>query len=168
MKTALYMATVARVYRRAIDLAYDDILNGTSLYPAFVNEAEYELSLCTHRQYGTGFFFGKPDIKHSSDDPGYSRGAVYLGKVLSQPDEKSITIEQYNKFECGDEIEILKPDGTNLRAAVASIRDEKTGLFQNSAPHPRQRLVVGLSVSGIGVTVDRSLTGCVIRMVTPP
>ena len=57
MKTALYVATVARTYRKAID----DYLESPELYKKNMDWYKEQISNCTYRQFTTGFFFGKPD-----------------------------------------------------------------------------------------------------------
>ena len=57
MKTALYVATVARTYRKAID----DYLESPELYREHMDWYLDQISNCTYRQFTTGFFFGKPD-----------------------------------------------------------------------------------------------------------
>lgn len=57
MKTALYVATVARTYRKAID----DYLESEEKYLANMDWYKSEISKCTYRQFTTGFYFGKPD-----------------------------------------------------------------------------------------------------------
>lgn len=52
-------------------------------------------------------------------------------------------IEQRNKFSVGEEIEIMKPDGENIRTKVLQILNEE-GQEQDSAPHPKQVLYVRL------------------------
>ena len=56
MKTALYVATVARTYRRAID----DYLESPELYQKNMPWYLDQISNCTYRQFTTGFYFGKP------------------------------------------------------------------------------------------------------------
>ena len=53
-------------------------------------------------------------------------------------------IEQRNKFSVGDEIEIMKPDGSNVPVRVEELLDEE-GNRMESAPHPKQKLFVRLS-----------------------
>ena len=57
MKTALYVATVARTYR----LAIDDFIEDPEKYKARIPFYKSEISKCTYRQYTTGFVCGKPD-----------------------------------------------------------------------------------------------------------
>ena len=56
MKTALYVATVARTYRRAID----DCLASVERYRENLPWYLEQITSCTYRLFTTGFFFGKP------------------------------------------------------------------------------------------------------------
>lgn len=141
MKTALYAATVARAYRMALD----DLFVSEERYRENLPKYEEELLLCTHRPYGTGFFFGKPDqTSQIYEESSYEKGATYLGFVEELTTDHRMVIEQKNKFSVGETIEILKPDGRNVFAEVRSIRDAE-GTEQSSAPHPKQKLFVQLS-----------------------
>jgi putative protease len=138
MKTALYVATVARTYRKAID----DLLESEDKYRANMDWYREQIAQCTYRQFTTGFYFGKPDENTQIyDNSTYVRDAVYLGMVDEVFDDGSVFIEQKNKFCVGDEIEVMKPDGRNIPVRVISIRDEE-GNEQTSAPHARQKLFV--------------------------
>ena len=141
MKTALYVATVARTYRKAID----DYLEGEEVYASHLAWYGQEISKCTYREFCTGFFYGKPD--HSSqiyDNNTYIRNYIYLG-YGERMDEKGLpVITQRNKFCVGDEIEIMKPDGRNIPVLVQAIYDEN-GNAMDSAPHPKQELHLVLS-----------------------
>ena len=81
MKTALYVATVARTYRMAID----DYLEDPKKYEMNLPKYRTFISQCTYRQYTTGFFFGKPDETTQIYDCNvYERDYVYLGIVGDQ------------------------------------------------------------------------------------
>ena len=76
MKTALYVATVARTYR----LAIDDYLRDPEYYRSRIPFYKSEISKCTYRQYTTGFFFGKPDKDTQIYDSNtYEHEYTYLG-----------------------------------------------------------------------------------------
>lgn len=53
-------------------------------------------------------------------------------------------MEQRNKFCVGDEVEIMKPDGSDCRVKVLAMRDEK-GEAMESCPHPQQKIQVRFS-----------------------
>ena len=141
MKTALYVAVTARVYRRAID----DYLKDPELYKASLDFYREEIAKCTYREFTTGFYFGKPDSSAQIyDNNTYEKGYTYLG-IVGEPNEKGqYRMEQRNKFSVGEEIEIMKPDGDNVTASVTAMYDEE-GNEMESCPHPQQVFYVELS-----------------------
>lgn len=145
MKTALYVATVARTYRRAID----DYMESEEKYRANMDWYLSEISKCTYRQFTTGFYFGKPDENTQIYDSNtYVNEYIYLGiagESVQTAGQACVRIEQRNKFCVGDEIEIMKPDGTNVPVKVLAMYDEQ-GQSVESCPHSKQVIDVCLSV----------------------
>ena len=140
MKTALYVATVARTYRKAID----DYMESEEKYRANMDWYKEQISNCTYRQFTTGFFFGKPSEEAQIYDSNtYIKEYTYLGIVGPQNAEGLYEIEQRNKFSVGETIEIMKPNGDNIEVTVRRITDED-GTDMDSAPHPKQKLFIDL------------------------
>ena len=140
MKTALYVATVARTYRKAID----DYLEDPEKYKANMEWYKEEIGKCTYREFTTGFYFGKPTSETQIYDSNtYVKNYIYLGTVEERDARGFAKIEQKNKFSVGETIEIMKPDGRNISALVRSIYTEE-GESQESAPHPKQILYIDL------------------------
>ena len=140
MKTALYVATVARTYRKAID----DYLESEEKYRANMPWYQDEIARCTYRQFTTGFYFGKPsDESQIYDSNTYVNEYTYLGIVDSINDKGLARIEQRNKFSVGETIEIMKPDGRDIETVVKAIYAED-GTSQESAPHPQQLIDIEL------------------------
>lgn len=141
MKTALYVATVARTYRKAID----DYLESPEKYRANMEWYKAEIGKCTYREFTTGFYFHKPDATTQIYDSNtYVKNYTYIGTVETVFEDGSFQMEQKNKFTVGETIEIMKPDGRNLAVTVEEIRNEE-GEQMESAPHPKQILRVRLS-----------------------
>ena len=141
MKTALYVATVARTYRKAID----DYLESPEKYRANMEWYKAEIGKCTYREFTTGFYFHKPDsTTQIYDSNTYVKNYTYIGTVETVFEDGSFQMEQKNKFTVGETIEIMKPDGRNLAVTVKEIRNEE-GEQMESAPHPKQILKVILS-----------------------
>lgn len=151
MKTALYVATVARTYRKAID----DYFESEEKYRANMDWYKAEIAKCTYRQFTTGFYFGKPNEETQIyDNNTYVNEYIYLGIVedcglmsgLNQPKQDAylVRIEQRNKFSVGDTIEIMKPDGTNIETVVKAMYNEAWESV-DSCPHPKQVLWIELS-----------------------
>lgn len=142
MKTALYVATVARTYR----LAIDEFIQDENLYKKRIPFYKSEISKCTYRQYTTGFFFGKPDENTQVYDTNtYIKEYTYLGIVGEQNAQGLYHIEQRNKFSVGETIEVMRPNGDNVLVTVKRITDER-GVDMESAPHPKQQLYIDLGV----------------------
>lgn len=140
MKTALYVATVARTYRKAID----DYLTSPEKYKENMDWYLEQISNCTYRQFTTGFFFGKPSEESQIyDNNTYIKEYTYLGIVGERNEEGLYRIEQRNKFSVGEQIEVMKPDGRNIPVTVKRIVDED-GNEMESAPHPKQVLYIDL------------------------
>lgn len=140
MKTALYVATVARTYRKAID----DYLEDPAKYQAKMSWYQEQIAGCTYRKFTTGFFYGKPSEEAQIyDNNTYEKGYTYLGFAEAVDERGYVQITQRNKFTVGEMIEIMKPDGTNLLVPVKAIYDEE-GNSVESAPHPQQKLFVDL------------------------
>ncbi|MCR5770427.1 MAG: U32 family peptidase [Butyrivibrio sp.] len=140
MKTALYVATVARTYRKAID----DYLESEDKYRANMDWYKDEIARCTYRQFTTGFYFGKPsDESQIYDSNTYVNEYTYLGIVESVNDKGLARLEQRNKFSVGETIEIMKPDGRDIETMVKAIYAED-GTSQESAPHPQQIIDIEL------------------------
>lgn len=153
MKAALYVAAVARTYRRAID----DCFLSEETYLEKLDWYRTEISRCTYRRFTTGFYFGKSDENTQIyDGSTYENDSVYLGIVeeirgacdtpvkAEEQDCRLARIEQKNKFAVGDAIEIMKPDGTNVPVIVEAMYNEAGEAVEN-CPHARQQLWIKLS-----------------------
>ena len=155
MKTALYVATVARTYRKAID----DYLESEEKYRANLDWYRAEIAKCTYRQFTTGFYFGKPDENTQIyDNNTYVNEYIYLGIVEEIADAPSafpsdtgleaetqlVRIEQRNKFCVGDSIEIMKPSGENVPVTVEAMYNED-GEAVGNCPHSKQLIWLQLS-----------------------
>jgi putative protease len=171
MKTALYVATVARTYRKAID----DYLESPKKYEQNMPWYMEQIKSCTYRQFTTGFFYGKPSEEAQIYDSNtYEKGYTYLGIVgpkcgvperegvmpeeteQSSRDKAEINakpynpcdmyrIEQRNKFSVGEQIEVMKPNGENILATVRRMVDEE-GNEIASCPHSKQVFYVDLGM----------------------
>lgn len=138
MKTALYVATVARTYRKAID----DFLISEETYRKNMPWYQDEIARCTYRQFTTGFYFGKPGSEAQIYDANtYVNEYTYLGTVEEVDAQGRARITQRNKFSVGDKIEIMKPDGRDIEAKVLGIYQEDETAVE-SAPHPKEILFV--------------------------
>ena len=136
MKTALYVATVARTYRKAID----DYMESEEKYRKNMDWYKTEENLYTND--GNKI---KVLCLDSQDN----------GTVEEKDKEGRAKISQRNKFCVGDTIEIMKPDGRNIETTVLSLTTQE-GESVESAPHPKQTLFIGMT--------QEAETGDILRM----
>lgn len=143
MKTALYVATVARTYRKAID----DYLESPEVYEANLEWYKEEIGKCTYRQFTTGFYFGKTDADSQVyDNNDYVKEYTYIGKVEAVDAEGRLHFIQRNKFSVGERIEAMMFDGRNVELEVKGIWNADMEEME-SAPHPKEQLTVQLNQS---------------------
>ncbi len=136
MKTQLYGATVARAYRLGIDAAAEDPARYREMLPWL----QAEVRRCTTRSFCTGFYFGKPGADAQNyESSEYYKDYIYLGTV--EEDEGGLFLYQKNKFSVREEIEMIRPDGSNSFLHITSFTTE-TGEKQESSPHPGQKLYI--------------------------
>jgi len=141
MKTALYVATVARTYRKAIDDYFESEEKYRENMPWYLDQ----ISRCTYRQFTTGFYFGKPSEEAQIyDNNTYINEYIYLGIVYGIDERGYAQIEQRNKFSVGDEIEIMKPDGTDVKATVRAMYNADNEAV-DSCPHSKETIYLDLS-----------------------
>ena len=134
MKTALYVASVANAYRKAIDAYTESPEAYEKLLPELINE----MNMVAGRDYTTGFFFDKPDQNSQVYDNHMPEvGYVYLGTVSAVYPDGSFSFEQKNKFSTGDKIEILSPGFNRKETTIQRMLDEN-GEEMASCPHPKQ------------------------------
>ena len=127
MKSPYYVATVTNAYRKAIDQS------------APLELLEEELLSASHREFSTGFYFGK--IKHEPPAPdGYKQNAQFTAVVLESDGER-VKIEQRNRFFRGDTLEVLSPNSTGVKLIVNEMWDEE-GDPIDAAPHPQQKIYI--------------------------
>ncbi|MCX7746307.1 MAG: U32 family peptidase [Clostridia bacterium] len=136
MKSSYYVATIVRAYRQAIDAFYENQA-GYKFNPALLDE----VCKASHREYTTGFYFGKPSgneqIYHTSS---YIREYDFVGMVLSYDKATGIAkIEQRNRMFVGDEIEVVRPQRPYFNQKIRWMKNEE-GEEIESAPHPQMIL----------------------------
>ena len=163
MKTALYVASVGRAYRQAID----DYLESEELYQSRIPQYMEAIRKCTYRRFTTGFYYGRPDQDAMVYDSNtYVNEAVFLGIVEAITPENRVRIMQRNKFCVGDHIEVMKPDGRDIPIIVKAMYNEN-GEEVDSAPHPKEIIDLELVLEeDMSVSADVEV-GDLLRVVMP-
>ena len=130
MKSSYYVASVVKAYRMAIDAYLADKEN-YKFDPKWMEE----VSRSSHREFSTGFYYGKPR-KQILSTATYVRSHDIMGLVLDYDKETKIaTIEQRNKVFKGEQVEVLSPKDDNYILTLDHIWNEN-GEEIEDAPHP--------------------------------
>lgn len=143
MKSVNYVATVVKAYRTALDVYYAD--PGSYQFDPGLAQ---EIAKVSHRDYSTGFFFGRPGGEaHNLATSGYRRDYDFVGVVHEYDPARGLAlVEQRNKFSAGEELEIMGPKTEAFSVMVHQIFDEKLHRIE-SAPHAQQKLWIPLNKS---------------------
>ena len=138
VKNELYVATVVKAYRRAIDAYFAD----PEGYKFDESIAE-ELTKVSHREYTPGFYYGKPDGNqqlYTSNT--YIQDYTIVGVVTGYDEQTGrVIIEQRNRFFKGDTIEVLTPGDDDFAYTVADMYNDADEAI-DVAPHPQMTVKI--------------------------
>ncbi len=142
MKSAYYVANVVRAYRMAID-AYIKDPKGWKFNPEWMDE----LKTVSHRDFTNGFYFEKPGPnEHHYGSSSYIRGYDFMGVVKEYDEDKKVAlVEQRNKIQIGDKMEIIGPDFEKVEFTVEKMWDANWKEIE-SAPHPKQLINIKMDI----------------------
>ena len=140
MKSLYYIATVANAYRTIMDKKIDGTLTSDD-----ISYYKKVLSRVSNRENAAQFYNGVP-----KEDGQYFTGRQelsnqdFLAVVLSyDKDKKEAIIEQRNKFNVGDEIEVFGPKTSVQKFKVEYIINND-GENVDSASHPQEILKINI------------------------
>jgi len=142
MKTEYYVGAVTKIYREAID----DFYENAALYKNKIPYYRNELEKIGNRGYTKGFFFGKiQGFDHDYTGENQITTQNFLAMIESYDKNTGFClIEQRNKFQTGDKIEILRAKASNFIQTVEKMYDEN-GTEIISAPHPKQKIFLQIN-----------------------
>ncbi len=119
MKGINYLALVVKTYRNAID-AFVDSPENYKIDPNWVDA----LDQVFHREYCTGFYFGKSD-EQASNYKNRHQGEIhsFIGKIIKSNSDKSYLVEIRNKLTMDDMIEVISPSGMPGKTRIVRLLD---------------------------------------------
>lgn len=140
VKNELYVATVVKAYRQAIDSYFENPDNYV-----FDENIATELTKVSHREYTTGFYDGKPDGNqqlYTSNT--YIQDYTIVAVVVGYDDHSGqVILEQRNRFFKGDTIEVLTPEGSDFSFVVNDMYNENDELIE-VAPHAQMTVKINV------------------------
>ena len=117
-KSSYYVSVITNAYRKAMDIYKSDPEHFE--LPQWLKDEVFKVS---HRAYCTGFFFGHPKESQYYENGGYIREYDVVA-VVDGCSGGRIYCTQKNKFNKGDEIEVLSPVGSPVKFTVEEMFDE--------------------------------------------
>ena len=99
-KSAYYVATVTNAYASALEYA-----KAGKPLPQWIKDEVFAVS---HREYCTGFYFGRYDPEQVYESSGYVRSRDFVG-VIDKCDNGEVFLTQRNYFSVSDDLEVLIP-----------------------------------------------------------
>ncbi|MGL5151100.1 MAG: peptidase U32 family protein [Clostridium sp.] len=128
MKSEFYVASVVKAYREAVDAYMADPENYE-----FKEEWMHTLQRISHRQYHTGFFFGKMG-EQNYEKASYVRDHDIVGLVQSYDEETKIArVLQKNRVFEGDTVEVLRAQTPNFDVELKNMFDVEHNKTTNVA-----------------------------------
>ncbi|MDW7650709.1 MAG: U32 family peptidase [Bacillota bacterium] len=118
MKSAYYVATVTRAYRRALDAYLADPDNFSP------REFRKELETISHRPYSTGFLLGNPGPRGQVyDTTAQVASHEFIGVVQSYDSAaRRAVVEMRNRFAAGETLEVVGPNTDSRTFTVANLQ----------------------------------------------
>ena len=133
-KSSYYVAVITNAYRNAVDEYYKNPKD--FVLPQWIKEETEKIS---HREYNTGFYFGK-EPGQVTDNGGYIR--TYDVVAFCDSSDSTISnITQRNKFLLGDTLDVLPPSGKPFTTKCLKLVN-KYGQEVDSAPHAMEQLIM--------------------------
>jgi U32 family peptidase len=139
MKSPLYVAAVARVYRQALD---NYIKSRCSYQEKDILPWMMELQAIATRPFTSGFLFGESSNIQDIDKHEMLARADFCGIVKEyHSDRRMVEVEQRANFGPGEQLQFMLPGGEILNLNLVELFDEEGNLLDR-ARHPRQRVYV--------------------------
>ena len=132
-KSSYYVSIVTNAYRMAVDI----LKKNPDEYklPDWIRDEVFKVS---HRKYCTGFFFGHPKDCQYYENSGYIRN-YDVAAIVEECKDGVLYATQRNKFNTGEEIEILAP-GEHYDVMTVNTMFNENGEEIESANHAMMKL----------------------------
>ena len=128
-KSEYYTAIVTYAYRNAIDEYLKSGRDASFIPSQWILD---ELEKMSHREYTTGFNFGRLENGQVLDSGGYIRNWDVCALYISYENGR-LTVAQRNRFYQGDTLEVVEPGKKPYRIVVEELYNENDGEFTEVA-----------------------------------
>ena len=140
MKSPTYVATVTKIYRKYIDLAYKFLNNVVSKYEIDENDKKELMQVFNRGEFSTGHLLDSPNKKLIYPQKPNNMG-ITLGKVLKfNPNKGLITVKLEDKVAIGDGISF---ENESTKYTISELMNKniniKSGLTGNTVTFGRMK-----------------------------
>ncbi|MDM8538479.1 U32 family peptidase [Desulfobacterales bacterium HSG17] len=140
MKGINYLASVVKTYRNAID-SFADSPDQYKTDPAWLDE----LYQVFHREYCTGFYFGKSDEQASNyQNRHFGKIHSFIGKIIKLTEDQLYMVEIRNKLTKDDTVEVISPSGKPEKSKILKLLDADKNPVE--AVHPNSCALLDLKI----------------------
>ena len=122
-KSAYYVAIVTNAYRAALDAA-----KAGEPAPQWALDEVVQVS---HREYCTGFFFGRENAAQRYQNSSYVRNCDVVAVVDSWKDGR-LYLTQRNRFFAGDTLEIVAPGQPPVTVAAQALQNDAGEIIETA------------------------------------
>lgn len=122
MKSILYISSIVRAYRNAIDHWLDKKI------PYDKNEVSNELDVVSHREFCTGFFYDRSMEKSNTTKGGIYKRKIRLAALVEDVKENSAILKIYNSINDTDNIEYIGPNMKTIKVGRIIFRDKDNNM----------------------------------------
>ncbi len=130
-KSAYYVAVITNAYRHAVDYYFGNGKMPTGDDAWMLSEV-FKVS---HREYTSGFYFGRPQDGQCYQSGGYVRNYDIVGTVESSEGSR-LFFTSKNGVRLGERVEVMTPNEKPFEIDVSELYDENAKEFVDFANHP--------------------------------
>ena len=119
MKSILYISSIVRAYRRAIDHQADSSIEYN------YEEIKNELEVVSHREFSTGFFYDSPKKNANTTKGGVYKRKIRLAAMITGNNGDKALLKIYNTITDKDKIEFIAPDMKTVKIGKITFYDKE-------------------------------------------
>lgn len=109
MKSVLYISSIVRAYRNAIDNYYDHTVQFNREF------VEKELNVVSHREFSTGFFYTSAKLDSNVAKSAEYEREMRLAALVTEIKNDRVVLKVYNKITKNDKLEYISNNMTTYK-----------------------------------------------------
>lgn len=118
MKSILYISSIIRAYRQAIDHIFDPEI------PYIKEDIDNELNIVSHREFSTGFFYDSPQEEAQTTRGGVYKREIRLAAMVNEIKGDRALLKVYNTMKTDGIFEYIAPGMRTVKLGSIRFFDE--------------------------------------------